>query len=122
MGSTARTHLESTCPQLLTTKLSPKKRSRRQLPRQRPLRRLQKKQKKRPKNRSAYMPRPTGQIQNIMVFLSTIQQKNIRLSEKKKRKNINSFHPKKPITINNLQSCTDDKTTRSFGTIKKMIL
>merc|ERR1712241_1162606 len=44
--STARTHLESTCPQSPTTRSSPKKRlPRRLLLRQRPLRRQQRKQK-----------------------------------------------------------------------------
>merc|ERR1712241_115870 len=61
---------------------------------------------------------PTGQIQNIMVFLSSLQQKNIRISEDKNRKSTNSFYPKKPITIDNLQKCADDNTTMSFGSIK----
>merc|ERR1712241_34468 len=116
--STARTHLESTCPQSPTTRSSPKKRlPRRLLLRQRPLKRRQRKQKK-PKNKSILMHRPTGQIQNIMVFLSSIQQKNIRYSEDKNRKSTNSFYPKKPNTIKNLQKCADDKTTRFFGSIK----
>merc|ERR1712154_677473 len=61
---------------------------------------------------------PTGQIQNIMVFLSSLQQKNIRISEDKNRKSTNSFYPKKPITINDLQKCADGNTTMSFGSIK----
>merc|ERR1712079_102279 len=61
---------------------------------------------------------PTGQIQNIMAFLSSLQQKNIRISEDKNRKSTNSFYPKKPITIDNLQKCADDNTTMPFGSIK----
>merc|ERR1711879_33539 len=105
-------------PQSLTTRLSPKKKSRRQLLRK--PRKQRRKQKKRPKNKFCISMRstPMGQIQNIMVLLSSLQQKNIRISEDKNRKSTNSFYPKKPITINNLQKCADDNTTISFGSIK----
>merc|ERR1711992_524535 len=99
-------------------KLSPKKKSRKQFPRK--PKKQRKKQKKRPKNKFCILMRSTltGQIQNIMAFLSSLQQKNIRISEDKNRKSTNSFYPKKPITINDLQKCADDNTTMSFGSIK----
>merc|ERR1712024_147553 len=95
-----------------------KKKSRRQLLKK--PKKQRRKQKKRPKNKFCIFRRstPTGQIQNIMVFLSSLQQKNIRISEDKNRKSTNSFYPKKPNTINDLQKCADDNTTMSFGSIK----
>merc|ERR1712241_825774 len=97
---------------------SPKKKSRRQLPRK--PRKQRRKQKKRPKNKFCILMRstPTGQIQNIMVFYLLYNRKiSEYLKIKIEKAQIHSIL-KKPITIDNLQKCADDNTTMSFGSIK----
>merc|ERR1712241_262674 len=73
--STARTHLESTCPQSPTTRSSPKKRlPRRLLLRQRPLKRRQRKQKKKPKSKKHLNAQTNGsnpKHHGVLIFYTT---------------------------------------------------
>merc|ERR1712228_789033 len=116
MGSPTNSHLttplvklyqKSSCPQSSTKRLSTKKRSLRRLHLRLllKLRPRRKKQKKWPKNKSSKMRNSasSSQIQNIVVFLSSVQQ-NLRSSTEernngRKPSKINSFSPKKPIVI-----------------------
>merc|ERR1711997_1417279 len=122
------TYKKSRCPQSPTKRLSLKKRSLRRLhlrllPKLRP---RQKKQKKWPKNKSSKMRNSasSSQIQNIVVFLSSVQQ-NLRSSTEernngRKPSKINSFSPKKPIVIMtpttpSRSADAEDNPTSNFG-------
>merc|ERR1712203_333758 len=119
---------KSSCPQSSTKRLSPKKRLLRRLHLRLllKLRPRRKKQKKWPKNKSSKMRNSasSSQIQNIVVFLSSVQQ-NLRSSTEERNNGrkpikINSYSPKKPIVIMtpttpSRSADSEDNPTSNFG-------